>query len=179
MINGAQTAELQAIEQSASDLRQQAERFAVFELREADLAARQEAAAQALAGRIDFGRVVEEISLVLPEEVWLGQIDLHASTQTGQSETDQPERFIGWAPDPAGAALSDGYKSVASTLVRLASLRDSLTDVWLSRAEVETFDDFQGLAEGSSVRAVPVVKFEIEAQLKTPGSARSGQQVSR
>lgn len=173
LLNSARVSELQAIEQSAADLRTQADSLAVFELKELDLAKRQEAAGKALAGRIDVGRVAEEISLVLPEEVWLTQLELHAPPEPGTEGSDQPEKLIGHAPDPAGTTVRDGFKLVASTLVRLASLSDSLNDVWLNRATVGRFNQFQAQADANV--SVPSVEFEVEAQLKPTDSTGAGQ----
>ncbi len=176
LMNGARTAELQSIEQSAADLRKQAEVLSVFELKETELKARQQAANAALAGRVDIGRVAEEVSLVLPEEVWLTQLELHAPVTTGDQTADAVESFTGYAPAPSASKTAEAFKSVASTLVRLASLSDSLQDVWLNRAQAQTYGDFQGLADGQGPRPiVPCVEFVIEAQLKSPASQGTGQ----
>lgn len=151
---GTSTNELQTIEQNAADLRAQAENLAVFELKEQELAARQSVATAALAGRVDMGRLAEEISLVLPEEVWLDTLD--CSESEGFAATL-------WAPEPLGQSASEGYKSAASTLVRLGSL-ESLFDVWLGQASVTNFQSYQGLTMESPM--VQALSFDVKAKIK-------------
>lgn len=152
-ISSSLASELQGIEQSAANLRQQAEGLAVFELKEQELAQRQATVSQAIAGRIDMGRLAEEVSLVLPDEVWTTLIDM--SEGDGFSATM-------YAPKPIGQAVDEGYKSVATTLVRLASL-STLNNVWLTTAETWDFTEYQG-SEKSEV-GVPTLRFEVTASI--------------
>lgn len=151
---GASTSELQTIEQNAADLRSQAENLAVFELKEQELTARQAVATAALAGRVDMGRLAEEVSLVLPDEVWVDTVDC-----------DEREGFTAtlWAPEPLGQSASEGYKSAASTLVRLGSL-ESLFDVWLGQASVTDYVAYQGLTTESP--QVQALQFDVKAKVK-------------
>lgn len=151
--------ELQRIEQSAADLRVQAENLAVFELKEQELAQRQAVAQKALQGRIDMGRLAEEISLVLPEEVWIERLE--AGEEAGLSAAL-------WAPEPLGQESSEGYKSAASTLVRLGSL-DSLSDVWLGQASVGDFAAYQGIT--GEAPSVDALSFEVSAKVRPSSSA--------
>lgn len=153
--------ELQSIEQNATDLRAQAESLAVFELKEQELAQRQSIAEDALSGRVDMGRLAEEVSLVLPEEVWAQTLACDQNTGLSASL---------WAPEPLGQSVSEGYKSAASTLVRLGSL-SSLTDVWLGQAAVSDFTSFQGLAiEAPTVQAL---SFDVSAKIRPSNSTFS------
>lgn len=157
--------ELQSVEQNASDLRAQADNLAVFELKEKELAARQKVADQALLGRIDMGRLAEEISLVLPEEVWVATID--CNEQTGLSANL-------WAPDPLGQSSAEGYKAAASTLVRLSAL-DSLYDVWLGQASVANFSAYQGI-ESTAAPEVDALSFDVTGKIRpAPTSSSVGQ----
>ena len=94
---------------------EQGKAFDVFEKKEQELAARQAIAQTALADRINLGKIAEEISLVLPDEVWLDSLTLgsgerrvvpgkHAALERAQS-------------------MNVAYKSIAKTLVRLNELR--------------------------------------------------------
>lgn len=158
---GAARSELQTIEQSASDLLAQAESLRVFELKEQELAAREKVAAEALAGRIDMGRLAEEISLVLPDEVWVQRLE--CSEQNGLSAAM-------YAPEPLGRSALVGYRAAASTLVRLASLA-SVSDVWLGQASVSRFSGFQGIPlESPEVQAL---SFEVSAKIR-PASGADG-----
>lgn len=154
LVLAARNDELQRTRESAAQLQTDAEKLAVFELQEQELAKRQDAVTQALRGRFEMGRIAEEISLVLPEEVWAEQLTI--SEENGLSA-------LFHAPNPLGNAITDGYKSVASTLVRLSTL-EILTDVWLSSATVGQFGGFQGIA--AEVADVPDVSFELTAKLK-------------
>jgi len=68
---GARNRTLQQEQETAAQLQQQAEAFSVFEEKESELASRQQTVDQALAGRVKWGKLLNELSLVLPSEVWL------------------------------------------------------------------------------------------------------------
>lgn len=160
---GSSNEELQSIEQSAADLRAQADSLAVFELKEQELEQRQAIVVEALAGRIDMGRLSEEFSLVLPEEVWADTLKVDQTT--GLQATLN-------APKPLGQSASEGYKSAASTLVRLGSL-SSLSDVWLGQASVANFAAFQGPSiDDPSVEAL---SFDVSAKVKPVATPPTGQ----
>ncbi|MBS3957646.1 MAG: hypothetical protein KGZ40_09015 [Clostridiales bacterium] len=144
----AKRGELQDRQQLEAELRSQAEAFAVFEQKESELIARQEAANAALAGRVNWGRLANEISLVLPAEVWLtglqcSEIDgLTLSAIAVDSRDDVPDV---------------GHKAVAKTLVRLADL-EQITSVWLNTSAKAPFLD------------QPAIQFEISTGVTKPGS---------
>lgn len=140
---GARNRSLQQDQETATQLEQQAQAFAVFEKKEEELTARKETVEFALKGRVRWGRIVNELSLVLPSEVWLTQLDGLQSTDNGpyDSETGEYVGFpasmtlTGQTPDTDASASNEGYKSLAKTLVRLNDL-PSLYNVWLSEATV-------------------------------------------
>ncbi|MDZ4169135.1 MAG: hypothetical protein U1E26_05720 [Coriobacteriia bacterium] len=169
-VASARSSELQSIEQTAADLRKQADSLAVFELKEQDVAARQEAATVALAGRVDIGRIAEEVSQVLPEEVWLTQVRLTAPPNgVPGAPAEETCQLLGFTPGSEGTSVKGGFKSVAATLVRAASLTDSLYNVWLAEAVEEAFADYQGIA--TDFEEVPGVRFDISASTVVPGVA--------
>lgn len=161
----ARNQELQRIRESAAALEQDAAKLAVFELQEQELGRRQEAVGLALAGRRDMGRLAEEISLVLPEEVWVQTITLSQDPQIGMTAGL-------FAPNPLGNRVTDGYKSVASTLVRLGSL-ELLENVWLTNAESGEYTAFQGVATEDP--AVGVVSFGVSALVTTSTADVAGE----
>ncbi len=116
--------QLQQTQETVNSLTAQAQALAIFEQQRQQLAQRQSIATQALAGRIDMGRILEEVSLVLPDKVWLTHIGL---------DENSGALFDAVSPNSAEPDVTDGYKSVAATLVRLNSLAD-LYDVWLTAA---------------------------------------------
>ena len=89
--------ELQSLQEQVMQYQAQADAFGVFEVKEQELISREQVAQTALAGRINMGRLAEEISLVLPDEIWLGSITL--SEETGVV-------LDGFTPDPAASRLA-------------------------------------------------------------------------
>ncbi len=163
LVVAARAEELQSTRESATQLKQDAEKLAVFELKEQELAKRQAAVGAALIGRVEMGRLAEEISLVLPEEVWVSS--LQASEENGLSA-------ILHAPNPLGSRATDGYKSVASTLVRYGSL-ELLTDVWLNAATIQPFSAYQGIT--GDAPTTQVVTFDLTAKIKRALPDTAGQ----
>lgn len=160
---GSSNEELQSIEQNAADLRAQADSLAVFELKEQELSQRQAVVVQALDGRIDMGRFCEEFSLVLPEEVWAQSIQVDQTTGL---------TAMLYAPKPLGRSVSEGYKSAASALVRLSSLK-SLYDVWLGQASVGAFSEYQGITIDSP--SVEALSFDVSAKIRPYTDQSAGQ----
>jgi Tfp pilus assembly protein PilN len=159
--------ELQTTNETIAQLNKQADSFAIFEQQQQQLEARQKVIEGALAGRVDMARVAEEISLILPDEVWISRIA--AGEQTGltmdmftlASKEDKFDR---------------SFKSVAKTLVRLASL-EQLRDVWLTSATNVNYKDFYvppvspGATPMASVdTSVPAVSFQTTAKIVIPAA---------
>ncbi len=116
---------LQQNREVATQVRNQAQAYEVFQDKVDELQARQTVANVALAGRVDWGRITNEVSLVLPSDVWLTRI-------AGSELEDEPGLEIsGYALDSLTDVPDVGHKAVAKTLVRLAEL-ELLTDVWLT-----------------------------------------------
>jgi Tfp pilus assembly protein PilN len=154
-LSGAQkNGDLQLLQEQSQKLQTQAAAFGIFEQKEQDLAKRQTVATNALAGRINIGRVGEEVSLVLPAEVWL---EVLAIGQTdGLSVT-------GCTPYSPSHSMDVSYKSVAKTLVRLNELED-VSDVWLTNASNKDFTGFQ-TSSGLSSLPAPVVGFVVTGKV--------------
>ncbi len=115
-------AELQDRQQTEANLRAQAEAFSIFEEKESDLEARLALADEALAGRVDWGRLANELSLIMPSDVWV-------VTLTGDEE--QGVTMFARAVDSETDIPDVGHKAVAKTLVRMTDL-EQLSSVWLS-----------------------------------------------
>lgn len=144
-------AELQANVEAANQVKAQAEAFKVFELKEGELIARKQTAQTALAQRVDWARVVNELSLVLPSDTWL--------TSLQGSELDGLD-MTGEILDSPNDVPDAGHKAVAKTLVRLSSL-ELLYNVWLvnSTKSVNITAD------------APIIEFEVTAQVVRPDAA--------
>ncbi len=140
--------ELQTLEQRSAKALQTAEDYRIFEERETVLQQRFIIAQEALAQRVDWGRLMNELSLVLPPDTFLeflsgGEVEgLRISGKAIDSPLDIPD----W-----------GFKTVAKTLVRLTQL-EQLEDVW-------AVDATRGVDEES---LVPYVNFSITAGVVLP-----------
>jgi len=121
--------ELALVEQEVQTAQAQAAQLAVFEERAADLEARRAIVLQAFAGRRDWARLFDELSLVMPEDVWA--LSMIAGEAEGLTIT-------GYAVDTPDDSPDVGHKSIAKTLVRLADL-DQLSDVWLTSSQKVLF----------------------------------------
>ncbi len=144
--------DLQTRQEQANKLRTEADAFAVFEQKQTALTSRQTVAQTALAGRIDWARVCNEISLVLPSDVWAKSIVANQDaglqlTLVAEDTADSPDV---------------GQKSVARTMVRLNDL-GSLYDVWLKASAKGAIQ--QGAAEAR------VIEFQLTTQVVKPASA--------
>jgi N-acyl-D-aspartate/D-glutamate deacylase len=140
-------AELQDRQQTEANLRAQAEAFSIFEEKESDLEARLVLSEQALAGRVDWGRLANELSLIMPADAWV--VTLTCDEEEGvtmfaravDSETDVPDV---------------GHKAVAKTLVRMADL-EQLSSVWLSSSIKTEYEE------------QPVIDFTVTTAVERPG----------
>lgn len=109
----------------ATQLRAQANAYEIFQQKEDLLQQQLDVASTALAARIDWGRIANELSLVMPSDVWL--IHVQGSEENGLE-------IVGYAVDSDTDVPDVGHKAVAKTLVRLADL-ELLDDVWLTSSQ--------------------------------------------
>lgn len=128
----------------------QAEAFKVFELKETELATLRSTADTALAARIDWARITNEVSLILPPEAWLNGI-----------EADEVDglRMTGHILDSPNDIPDAGHKAVAKLLFRLADL-ELVENVWLT-SSVKSED-----AETEDT----LLDFEVSTGLKKPAA---------
>lgn len=148
--------QLQQTEEQVSTLNAQAAALSVFQQQQQTLDSRQQVASVALASRVNMGKIMEEISLVLPEPLWLRELKLHQ--ESGAT-------LNGFTPDAYDVGIEESYKSIAAGLVRVNSLEDPY-DVWLTNATSKEFTDFQGVQQGKAL----AVEFEVSAKLAKPES---------
>ncbi|GAB4273455.1 MAG: hypothetical protein Kow0056_00500 [Coriobacteriia bacterium] len=119
---GSKRKEVAAAEQRLQEVQAEAERLKVFEETVSDLEKRQQIADQVLEGRIQWSRLCEEISLVLPDDAWLNS--MQASEENGLA-------LVGRVLDYQDDAPDSGHKAIARMLVRLTDL-EQLDNVWLT-----------------------------------------------
>jgi Tfp pilus assembly protein PilN len=120
----------------------------------AEHAARLTALSTALTHRVSWDRVLREISLVLPEDVWLRDLSATSPATPGAAA---PANVVG-AP-PTGFAMNGytySHDAVARLLSRLAVIPD-LQHVWLERS---------ARAEAGGR---PIVTFTIRAAVRPAG----------
>jgi len=145
--------DLQAARSLAQEYAEQGKVFDVFEKKEKELSERQTVASTALSGRFNLGKIAEEVSLVLPDEVWLNRLTM------GETAGLVLNAFT---PRSGSQSMSVAYKSVAKSLVRLNELPE-VTDVWLTGATNSTFSAWD--ASSNITSATPVVQFDASAKL--------------
>jgi len=123
--------DLAAVEQQVKTTQTQADQLAIFEERATELDSRKETVTLALGDRRDWAKLFDEISLVLPDDVWV---------QTLSAEEEAGLQMLGFAVDAPNDNPDLGHKSIAKTLVRLADL-DQLYDVWLTNSAKQFFNE--------------------------------------
>lgn len=135
--------ELASIQQQIKTTTAQADQLAIFEQRATELQTRQQTATVALANRRAWATLFDEMSLVLPSDIWL--LSLQADEEKGLE-------LGGYALDSAEDSPDLGHKTMAKALVRLADL-DMLSDVWLINSTKSTYAE------------QPVIEFSVRAQV--------------
>jgi Tfp pilus assembly protein PilN len=156
------TGDLQTVEEQSKSTTVQADQLSIFQGKEDDLLKRQTIAQTALQGRVNIGQVANDISLVLPDEVWLDLLTINESTGLIMSAN---------TPRTTGETTDVAYKSVAKTLVRLNDL-SSIYDVWLGTATNATWSQW---APKADVQGTPlplkVVTFQATGKVFRPGAS--------
>ena len=168
---GIKTGEVASQQQQAASLRAQAAAFKVFEDRAGDLKARQAVAEKALEGRISWSRLMGDLSLVLPPDIWLDNFEgaeqaegsaVTAPASGGAAAAAAPRATLtlgGWSLDEPVDKANGGFKSIAQLLVRLNDL-EQLANVWLTRAEVKA----------NGFRNENAIQFQSTSEVAVPGS---------
>jgi len=150
---------LQQSEETASQLRNQAEAYRIFEEKEDVLSQRKAAADVALASRVDWGRLTNELSLILPSDVWLYEL---------LCDEDEGTDLRGYAVDAPTDVPDLGHKSIAKTMIRLADL-EQIDAVWLLESLKEPSYEDSG---------DPVVRFQITSGVVRPPAEATQQTAS-
>ena len=155
--------QLQQIDESATQYKASAAALAIFENKEQELAKRQEIAVTALAGRVNMGELANEISLVLPDEVWLDTLTINESTGIVMTAN---------TPRSASESTDVAYKSVAKTLVRINELPDVI-DVWLATAANGVWSSWAVSPTSQAAVSLPVdvVTFQATGKVVAPSAS--------
>ena len=150
--------DLQVLREETTQYQTQADAFGVFEIKEQELLAREQIATLALSNRLNMGMLAEEISLVLPDEVWLNTIVI--GEETGLT-------LDGNTPRSASESVDVAYKSIAKLLVRLNEL-GALYDVWLVTAKNTNWSGWAKTDSGATPLEARVVGFQATGKLLMP-----------
>ena len=167
-------------QQEASSLEAQAARYKVFEDRTNDLRQRKAIAEKALAGRVNWSKLLSEVALVMPTDLWLdrfvGTQSTGGATTAGAPQQQQQGAGAqtgttagatldlgGWSLYQAAAGADQGFKPIAELMVRLNDLMQ-LKNVWLQTAEYK--------AKG--YRQQNAVQWTVISEVVTPGQASTG-----
>lgn len=143
--------ELASVQQQTKTTTAQADKLGIFEERATELEARRQTAASALANRRSWATLFDELSLVLPSDMWL---------QTMSADEESGLQISGYAIDAPKDSPDVGHKTMAKALVRLADL-GLLSDVWLVSSSKTEFSD------------QPVIQFSMTAKVSpTEGGAQ-------
>jgi Tfp pilus assembly protein PilN len=157
--------DLQSIQEQTKRYSTTAEELSIFRNKEQQLQQRETIAQSALAGRANVGQVANDISLVLPDEVWLDNLVINE--KTGVVVTANTPRTSGESNDVA-------YKSVAKTLVRLSELSE-LSDVWLTSANNAVWNTWATAPASTDTSGAPqsvnVVSFIASGKVVVPGGS--------
>jgi len=140
--------ELASIQQQVQVTNAEAAKLAVFEERATELQTRKTIAALALAERRNWAKLFNEVSLVLPTDIWI---------QTLVAEEDTGLQLSGFAIDTPADSPDYGHTSMAKMLVRLADL-GQLNDVWLTSSQKADFEE------------QPAIQFTVTASVPATGS---------
>ena len=153
--SSSERATLQEYKTQAAERQAQAAQFSVFEQKESDLGRKAMVSQQALNGRVNWASLSRDISLILPDEVWLTSVE-------GNEDTGL--LISGYTPNSNPKSSAESYKSIAKTLVLLNSL-PQLYDLWLTNAAATEY------STGSSSEQASVLQFQATAKVVKPSIA--------
>jgi hypothetical protein len=149
------TQDVASVQQQASSLQAQTSRFQIFQNKESELVVRKAAVAAATKGRVDWARMLNELGLVLPTDVYLTSF---TGIDNAVGGGDSVVTMAGQGVDEPDDSPNNGYKSIAKMLVRLTDMQQ-IDSVWLTN---------MSLGEGSTTEA-PMITWAVNARI-TPSS---------
>ncbi|MDO8915437.1 MAG: hypothetical protein Q7W16_05075 [Coriobacteriia bacterium] len=158
--------EVASVKQQAAVLGEQAQRFQIFQEKQADLAVRRGIVASALAGRVDWSRLLSEVALVLPSDIYLIQMGAAQPLAGAAGLPGTPGQLTigGKALDVPNDVPDLGYRSIAKLLSRLAELQQ-LDGVWLTNSVKPA------AATGSIAQTDFFITFGVTAEISAPATA--------
>lgn len=97
--------------------------------------------------RFDWERVMRELSLVLPGDVWLTELDASASPESGAGESSGSLRSSIPGPALSLSGCGAGQESIARFITALKDI-DGVTRVGVESSELPTKEEGSGSSEG-------------------------------
>lgn len=161
----AKQSEVASLKQEAESRQAEASRFRIFQQKESDLSSRRSVVLTAKAGRVDWARMFNEISMVLPTDMYL--IALSGAEPVVGNAQSGTILMSGKAVDYPEDSPDHGYKSVAKALVRFTELTQ-LESVWLTSTERST----QAAATSAGGAATqPMINWALTARITVEATA--------
>lgn len=140
--------------------------LAKYQARQQEIASTEAMAISALKGRVYWARILNEIAIMIPKDVWLTSLT-GTSTATGGSVTF--EATVLQCPNRLGKAGSEwpylpDYQPVAGWLERMAQIVE-FQRVWLSSAQPAQIQSGTPTTETEATVDTWVIKFSSQATL--------------
>lgn len=161
----AKQSDVASLKQEAESRQGEASRFRIFQQKESDLSSRRSVVLTAKAGRVDWARMFNEISMVLPTDMFLIALSgIEPIVGTPQSGTIL---MSGKAVDYPEDSPDHGYKSVAKALVRFTELTQ-LESVWLTSTDRPTQ---AGATTAGGAATQPMINWALTARITVEATA--------
>lgn len=153
---------LRGLEAKTAKFESQIKKYQVFRERKEEVNKHKEALAKAIRKEISWYKLLNEVSMIVPSEVWLEKIEVDEEGITFKGFTYQ-------------------QPSVAKFMVRLSDL-EYLSDLWLEESQAEEIefesDIPQYQLKGTNSNKAWALKFEISGKLPTSKKEESSQGVN-
>lgn len=160
--------EVAALKQEAGNLQSEAVRFRIFQQNEADLASRETVVKAAAKGRVDWARIFNEVSMVLPTDMFL--LSMNGNEPSDVNPVSGVVNMTGQAVDQPGDNPDNGLKSIAKAIVRLSDL-SQLDNVWLVQADRPS----SAGTNSESQATQPLINWSIKSRVTPGGSTAAAQ----
>lgn len=156
-MNGEMNSKEEALRQAnreLADMQARTSALKQYKDRQTEIASREATVVQALSGRVYWARILNNIGIMCPLNVWLNSINATASGGTGQVQfegraTQCPNRLLGGFY-PGALDYHPDFRPVAGWLERMSQI-EQFERVWMSSAEPNYLGDSTGVDQGNVV----------------------------
>lgn len=179
-MNGEMSSKNETLAQANRDLADMQARTSAlkqYKDQQAEIAGREATVVQALSGRVYWARILNNIGIMCPPDVWLTSISGTASGGAGQVQfegraTQCPNRLLGGFY-PGMRDYHPDFRPVAAWIERMSQV-EQFERVWMSTAEPNYVGDAEGVSEGTVVTrpgGAWIVRFSAMAALNMKNAA--------